>query len=231
MRVPDAEVEVFWARTRDARDGLDVLLDAAERERLGALRRADDRARFLVGCALAKLVAGRRLDRSAREIRFDRTCGECGRAHAKPRLAGGGLELSISHSGPYVAVAAATAPVGVDVECASSAVDAVVPDALAAPEAEAVASLPPDERRRAFLVYWTRKEAAAKAVGLGLRVAPHELVVAGPDAEPKILAAPPPLRDVYLADLAPRAAAAAVAVFGGRPRVTEVDGSDLLRRR
>ena len=54
--------------------------------------------------------------REPADISFDRTCRECGRPHGKPVLRHGALEFSVAHSGDLVAVAVATAPVGVDVE-------------------------------------------------------------------------------------------------------------------
>src|SRR5581483_6699850 len=174
---------VWWARPADAGafPGLAALLDGTERERWSGYRRAEDRNRFLVGCSLAKSVAAGELGLTAAEIALDRTCAQCGKPHGKPRLVGSDLELSVSHSGDRVAVAAARgAPVGVDVEDAngrargeddqaaleryvlSDAEMATYPVGPAVPDAE--------QRLRNFLVIWTRKEAVTKATGDGLRV-------------------------------------------------------------
>jgi 4'-phosphopantetheinyl transferase len=51
---------LWWARVGDASGDQVALLDEAERARLAAYRRAGDRDRFLVGCALAKTVIAAR---------------------------------------------------------------------------------------------------------------------------------------------------------------------------
>src|SRR5205085_8146455 len=130
-----------------------------ERARMGGYRRREDRERFLVGCALAKAVVGRATATEPAEVRFDRTCPDCGKPHGKPRLAEAGVEFSVSHSADLVGVALSTVgPVGLDVEGVARA--ELMATALAPGEADAVRAA--DDPTRAFLVCWTRKEAAAK---------------------------------------------------------------------
>src|SRR5260370_33014109 len=107
---------VWWARRGDASPRLAGLLDDLERERRAAYRREADRERFLVGCALAKTVIAACTGQRPAQVSFDRACRQCGQPHGKPAVRGGGPEFSVSHSGDLVAVAVATAPVGVDVE-------------------------------------------------------------------------------------------------------------------
>ena len=95
---------------------LSGLLDHAERERWAAYRRDADRDRFLVGCGLAKTVIAAGTGQRPAEVSFDRACRQCGKPHGKPAVRGGDLEFSVAHSGDLVAVAVATAPLGVDVE-------------------------------------------------------------------------------------------------------------------
>ena len=118
---PDGTVDVWWARRQDASDRHAGLLDATERRRWAAYRREEDRARFLAGCALAKTALARYTGQRPADVRFDRTCGQCGEPHGKPVIEGGGVEggaveHSVAHSGDLVAVAVARTPVGVDVE-------------------------------------------------------------------------------------------------------------------
>ena len=229
-------VHVWWARRQDAAPAFEDLLDQAERDRLAAYRRAEDRDRFLAGCAVAKTALGGYLGRDPASVGLDRTCPRCGRPHGKPRLAGGaGLELSVSHAGDLVVVAVATrARVGVDVELLDRRLRPreLARVALAPEEAEELAALDEDERVRAFLVYWTRKEAATKAVGRGLELELGEIRVSAPDESPRLLSwrddvAP---EDVALVDLeAPAGHVAALAVVGKCDDVVELDGSALLR--
>jgi 4'-phosphopantetheinyl transferase len=229
---------VWWARRQDAAPELERLLDEAERGRLAAYRRSEDRERFLAGCALAKAALAGYLGRDPGAIRLDRTCPRCGKPHGKPRLLDAGtsaLELSVSHAGDLVAVAVATgARVGVDVEPLERRLRPVelASVALAPEEAEELAALDEGERICAFLVYWTRKEAATKAVGLGLEIPLSGVRVSPPGEPPRLLAwehavAP---EDVMLADLAaPDGHVAALAVVGECDEVVELDGSALLR--
>ena len=118
---PDGTADVWWARRQDASDRHAGLLDATERRRWAAYRRDEDRARFLAGCALAKTALARYTGLRPADVRFDRTCGQCGEPHGKPviegsAIEGGVVEHSVAHSGDLVAVAVARTPVGVDVE-------------------------------------------------------------------------------------------------------------------
>jgi len=235
----DGTAEVWWARRRDASAWLSGLLDHAERERWAAYRHDADRERFLVGCGLAKTVIAASTGQRPAEVSFDRTCRQCGRPHGKPAVRHGDVEFSVAHSGDLVAVAVATAPVGVDVEQLEGrprelgggdpgALGRVV---LAAEEQAALAKVPASGRARAFLVAWTRKEAVTKAQGDGLRV-PFGAVVVAPDAAaPRLVAWPYPQdpRSVSLHDLDPGPGyVAALAVLGRCDTVRTRDGSALL---
>ncbi|PSK67338.1 hypothetical protein B0E53_00684 [Micromonospora sp. MH33] len=89
-----------------AHTGLLGLLDHRERQRADRAAAEVDRARFLLGAALLRIVAGSMLDLPAEAVTVDRTCPQCGRWHGRPTLPGTGLELSVSHSGAVVTVAA-----------------------------------------------------------------------------------------------------------------------------
>jgi 4'-phosphopantetheinyl transferase len=140
-RLPEGTAEVWWARRQDASPRYLALLDETERRRWTAYRRDADRERFLTGCVLAKAVLARYAGLRPADVRFDRTCGQCGEPHGKPAfaggtvvdgtvvdgtvvdgtvpdgtVAGGALEHSVAHSGDLVAVAVAGNPLGVDVE-------------------------------------------------------------------------------------------------------------------
>ena len=235
----DATAEVWWAHPQDAAPRLAALLDHAERERWTAYRRDADRARFLVGCVLAKAVVAARTGQRPAQVSFDRACRQCGKPHGKPAVLGGGPELSVSHSGDLVAVAVATAPVGVDVEQLDGRareLDVGDPAALsrmvlAGEEQAALAAVEPAGRARAFLVAWTRKEAVTKARGDGLRVPFGEVVVAADLAVPRVTAWPYPQdpRSVSLLDLDPGPGyVSALAVIGRCHAAPARDGSALL---
>jgi 4'-phosphopantetheinyl transferase len=115
-----AAVEVWWSSLLAADRGLLDLLDATERARAQSLRRSADQGRSLVGAALLRVVAGKRLGVPAGEVVVDRTCTDCGRPHGRPRVLGPGKaehHVSVSHSGLLVVVAlVGDGPVGIDVQ-------------------------------------------------------------------------------------------------------------------
>lgn len=252
---------VWWARRQDARPELAALLDATEHERWTSYRQAADRERFLVGCTLAKAVvavssaaapaaasaapaaasaaaAPAASAGGAAEVTLDRTCPRCGSPHGKPKVKGGDLELSVSHSGDRIVVAAARAtPLGVDVEDAAGRPrggddpEALERYVLSGAELAAFVAQAAADRRRDFLVVWTRKEAVLKATGDGLNVALRDLVITAPAAPPEVLAWPYEQEPgtVTLRDLdAGPGYVAALAVLGRCDEIISRDGTALL---
>src|SRR5271157_645879 len=206
---PDGTADIWWARRQDASDRHAGLLDATERRRWAAYRRDQDRTRFLAGCALAKAALARYAGLRPADVRFDRTCGQCGEPHGKPVLEGGLVDHSVAHSGDLIAVAVARAPA----------------------EQAVLAAIPPAGRARAFLVAWTRKEAVTKATGDGLRAAFSDVVVAADAGPPRLVSWPyeRSVHSVSLLDLdADPGFVAALAVIGRCETVRARDGSALL---
>jgi len=242
LRVPHAlavaECHVWLARSSDAGNGLaGTLFSHDERARLGVLRRQSDRARVTVGYALTRLALAAYLGRPPGAVPISRACATCRSPHGKPRLAPAspdGIEFSVAHSGDRVAVAVTRAgPVGVDVELRSPRVSAADRDlVLGAGEAATLDRFAGDERDRAFLVYWTRKEAILKAAGIGLAVSPADVVVTAPDDPPRLVSWPRagfPAGSLSLHDLAVGAGyVASLAVIGDCRRVILLDGSALV---
>ncbi|AXK31831.1 4-phosphopantetheinyl transferase [Streptomyces armeniacus] len=95
--------------------------------------------------------------------------------HGRPYVRGcDGLEVSLSHSGPLLAVALSTrGRVGVDVEAADRPLGGAGWERrVCTPRERAVLAAVPGERRTAELVrMWTLKEAYSKALGQGMRYA------------------------------------------------------------
>jgi 4'-phosphopantetheinyl transferase len=133
-----------------------------------------ERRRFIVGRVALRSILACHLDCTPAAVELQAT------NHGRPTCAalGGQLDFNLSNS-EDIAVIALTreAPVGIDVECVRH-----VPDAIelskryySAEEAESIKCLSGQERDRAFLTCWTRKEAVLKAIGLGLYLDPAQV--------------------------------------------------------
>ncbi|WP_328414986.1 hypothetical protein OG470_21920 [Micromonospora sp. NBC_00389] len=113
-----SKITVFTVGLTRAHVGLLDLLDHRERQRVNRTVAEADRARFMLGAALLRTVTGSMLDLPTEAVTVDRTCSQCARWHGQPRLPGTTLEMSVSHSGAVVTVAALPGGgrVGIDVE-------------------------------------------------------------------------------------------------------------------
>lgn len=80
-------MQVWWARLGDARPGLRALLDPVERGRYESTVDPAGRGRFLVGCALGRLVLGDLLGLPPEDVPLRRVCPRCGGPHGKVHLA------------------------------------------------------------------------------------------------------------------------------------------------
>lgn len=173
-----AGCRVWWEAAPFDLDGAVDLLDAIELGRRARYRRPADRDRFTAAAALlrravAVTVGG--VDPAA--IGIDRTCPSCGEPHGRPRVLDHDLDVSVSHAGAIVAVAASTVGrVGIDVEPITEVDRAVVEVACAEEERPWV------HDGRSFHRLWTRKEAVLKALGTGLAIDPSSVVTGPPDA-------------------------------------------------
>jgi 4'-phosphopantetheinyl transferase len=140
------------------------LVTSAEREEAARLRRDDDRRRFVIGRAALRCLLARICAENPADLVFTRN------AFGKPEMAGV-AHFNLSHSGGIVLIAMhATRPIGIDVEALPGPADwpDLAKDHLAEAERTAIFACSEADRPTAFLRAWTRKEAVAKAAGLGL---------------------------------------------------------------
>jgi 4'-phosphopantetheinyl transferase len=144
---------------------LEALLSSEELARARRFHFEKDAARFVTGRATARCVIAAYLGVEPGEIRFFEG------AHGKPLLPDApGLHFNWSHAGDVVAVAVASAEVGVDVERTEriTDLDAVAERVFSERELDEYRALEGDARRIAFFNGWTRKEAFIKATGEGM---------------------------------------------------------------
>jgi 4'-phosphopantetheinyl transferase len=224
---------VWWAHPATATSGLLNLLDDIEQSRYEGYRRDVDKQRFLTGRALIRGVAAAELGVSPKDVTIDASCFDCGKPHGKPKV--DGLEVSISHSGDWVALALTeVTPVGVDVEEVRDAeVDGLAGIAFSPAELTIFEQVPAADKKAAFFTYWSRKEAVVKATGKGMSVAMSKLTLSGHDEPPRVVSSRAPevdIASVHMVDLdAGSGYRACVAVFGtDEPKVTERDATRLI---
>ncbi|HET7342933.1 MAG TPA: 4'-phosphopantetheinyl transferase superfamily protein [Methylomirabilota bacterium] len=220
------DVHVWRAALDEVADAdvarLALTLAADERARASRLVHAPDRRRFVVGRAALRMVLAHYLGGTPAAVAFGRTPA------GKPVLAdalGATLRFSASHrAGVALCALVAGRDVGVDVEriVRGPVEDLVADRILAAGELVTLRALPPAERERAFFAVWTRKEAYAKARGLGLALPFDRFTVsADPDAPALLDAEDDDPRRWSLRDLrAGEGYAAALVVEGPIERLT-----------
>jgi 4'-phosphopantetheinyl transferase len=225
--------DVYWAHPAAGTPGLLALLDEVERGRFEGYRREIDKFRFLTGRALIRGVAAAELGIPAKDVVIDSSCFDCGKPHGKPKISG--LEVSISHSGDWVALALTdAAPVGVDVEEVRDAeVDDLARISFSPAELAVFDTVPQQDRKGAFFTYWSRKEAVVKATGKGMSVPMSKLTLTRHDEPPRVVLSTSPDVDVdtvHMVDLTVGDGyRASVAVFGDTgPEITERDATDLI---
>jgi 4'-phosphopantetheinyl transferase len=178
------EVQVWSVSMTDAHAGvaeLRAVLSAEERGRADRYRQPADRQRSVVSRGVLRLLLAERLRCGPESVELEST------EHGKPVLRhDGGPWFNVSHSGEWILVAISDAgEVGVDVEQIRAVpnLEAIASHYFAREEWQAIRSLPPADRTRAFFACWTRKEAYLKAVGMGLaRSLDGFCVSVGPDA-------------------------------------------------
>ena len=159
--------------------GLDWLTEA-ERQRLQAITSATRRDSFLAGHWQARAQAAQWLQLDVRRIALETD------ADGRPILCVDGdampLHVSLSHSGDWLALALADAPVGVDVELPQRARDwnALARFVLSPEERRRVHDADDAARAEVFHALWTLKEAHGKRSGAGLQPRAARAVTAQP---------------------------------------------------
>ncbi|WP_343731861.1 4'-phosphopantetheinyl transferase superfamily protein [Duganella sp.] len=142
------------------------LLSDEERARIGRLHHPADRMRAVAGRAALRRLLGAALSCAPQHLRFG--AGQ----HGKPHLLGPQrLAFNVSHAGEYVLIALGgdgIDAVGVDVERRDPVADvaALAPYALTAQERQALEH--EAQPAATFFDIWSAKEAALKALGVGV---------------------------------------------------------------
>lgn len=164
-----------------------ALLGEDERLRAARLVAEQDARRFVVARAALRLILAGYLGRPPQSLRF--RYSPSGKPALDPSDAPRSLAFNLSHAGHYALLACmAAGQVGVDVErVVPLDYDEIVRLAFSEAEARSLRALDEGERRRAFFLGWTRKEAYLKARGEGLTDGLQLVTVALDPAQPAAL--------------------------------------------
>ena len=158
-------------------------LSDAERARASAFSHLPSRARFTGARAALRGILAAYLGTRPEDVPIaidDR---------GKPRAAGAPC-FNVSLSAGRAVVALALSPIGVDIERIEDrqGLQGIANRFLAPSEVVALRRLPADAFAAAFFGCWTRKEALAKALGLGLALPLRSFTVSVPPAPAALLA-------------------------------------------
>lgn len=161
------QVQLWWASLDLNNSEIDRFRGMLTREELGRADRfrvAAAARRFVGARAALRMILGRATGAKPSDVGFH--FGE----HGKPRLADGRLFFNASDSGDYVVIALTTAEVGVDIELTRVVRrrDGLARRVCTDRELEMISQIPERERDALLLRLWTCKEAALKAIGIGL---------------------------------------------------------------
>ncbi len=219
------EIHLWCADVANLRHCSDAFMRVlSPSEQASARRHVRDADRLLSVCSRGMLRTVLAAYLGARPPNLDFILGP----HCKPALAGdSGLSFNLSHSGELVllAVSGRGANVGVDVELRRDIQDwqRLAERHCHPVEVAELLSMDPHKGQHAFFDCWTRKEAVAKALGLGLTLPLHSFCVGvASSSDVQLLEGPwLPEQDrpwlISQLDIA-SAYAASVAVTGVRPR-------------
>lgn len=223
-------VYLFHAKVQDLlpeEGSLSGFLSEGEGVRAARFRYERDRRRFTLGTGWMRRILGQVRGEDPSSLAFE--SGDFG----KPSLQSGPA-FNLSHSGDHILLGVAgVGRLGVDIEVVRpmNDVETLAGRHFSDEEVRAIQACAPEERLRAFLRTWTRKEAFIKALGGGLSVALDSFVVdLTSDAGQALRRADLPPEDegnwvILPVSVAPEAEAA-IAWDHGTPSI--VDGIDLL---
>jgi 4'-phosphopantetheinyl transferase len=165
-RLADGFVDVWRADLAACGEGVSESLTADERQRAARFFREADQDRWARARGVLRSLLALYLESEPSSLDF------VTQAHGKPELdPPSSLRFNVSHSGDVALYAfAAGREVGIDVESRTRPVDVVrlARQNMGEETARRLAELEPADRRREFLVAWTRHEAMLKCRGIGL---------------------------------------------------------------
>jgi 4'-phosphopantetheinyl transferase len=181
LPLPEKDVELWkvdLVATSNAETRWREILSADERERADRFHFEKDRRHFSAARALLRIVLAAYSAASPEDIRF--RYAENGKPELADPFNSSGLTFNVSHSGGLALFGVTRRrAIGVDIEQMRKDFDgeAIARRFFSAREQEQFASLPQEQRQRAFFRCWTLKEAFIKARGEGFSHPLHQFDV------------------------------------------------------
>jgi len=163
-------------------------LDQRETARAAEIRARERRDGYVVTHALARHAVAVAEGWRPQEVRWEYRCGYCGSTdHGRPIIHGSSLNISLSRTRGFAAVALGPMALGFDVEGVDLGIDWVESREVALTAAELTSICSTDSSLVAHrgCSLWVRKEAVLKLLGVGLARSPDtfEVIDPGPPAE------------------------------------------------
>ena len=139
-------------------------LSASEQERAHAMRHPEKQAHYVAARSALRLILSKYTQLAPQD--HDISFGPYG----KPQINGSDLHFNVTHAQGKALIGVARVPVGIDLEFprAVTQLDRLIADYFSAEEARELMALHDEEKAKAFLAAWTRKEACLKATGEGI---------------------------------------------------------------
>ncbi len=171
---------VSLAMTAEAHKGLEIFLSAEERLQCARFVRAADRTRCAASRGSLRAILAKYIGEDPRSLPL--TKGSSG----KPCLAGSNppVQFNASHAGNLALIAITReCRVGIDIERIRDVPDmeSILESFFSLQESACIRSKKGTGRLRAFFLFWTRREAAAKALGIDLFDCFQRVVLPTPD--------------------------------------------------
>jgi len=150
------------------------VLSHEEMERCGRFIRAEDRARCAAARAVLRIVLSKYVSRTPRSLSI--LTSESGKPYLDTSTGSNGngvddIQFNVAHAGNLLLIVVGRGPrVGIDIEPIRDVrgMESIVDDFFDEQERACVRSRKGKARLRTFFRLWTRREAAAKAMGLDL---------------------------------------------------------------
>jgi 4'-phosphopantetheinyl transferase len=171
-------LEIWFVDLSDPRaDAFDWFLSDEEITRIGKMRQDAPRRRWQRSRVALRCILANALSCEPDDVGY--TYGRYGKPVVSPASRGGKpIHFSLTRSSDLCLICASDAsPVGIDVERITDLdhLDRVSGQFLSPSEFSALSGLTDEHRFFRQWLTWTQKEAAAKVIGVGLQMPPHDL--------------------------------------------------------